>query len=266
MVDGISGAERPPQHFGTIVVIGGGCYGRYYLRQLRRGAVGGAIHWEQLLLVDRDPSCAAAPFVAADVGRPEAPAARLACAEWGPFLDHWVPTTGERDAVVPSPLMPHLFYEYLERRALRRWPARRTERIAQLEPVGTPWEQAAPDGTRYVSHATWMCPVNCIEPARCPKTRGARDWSMPETLARAAAGTPRIVGPFTFHCTHRAFGVGMVDARAIVAADAAIARAGAGGRAVEAVIATASHCHGAVAGLRVSAAAVPLGPRADDIS
>lgn len=84
---------------------------------------------------------------------------------------------------------------------------------------------------------------------------------MPETLAtwadaRRAAGEP-LLGPFTFLCTHRAFGVGMVDRAPISEADGAIARAGATG-AVRAVIATASHCHGAAAVLAVEA------PRPDD--
>ncbi len=204
------------------------------------------------MLVDRDPRCAAADLLADQTAHAEAPAAVLHCADWGAFLDTWVPTSHAHDAIVPSPLMPHLLFEYLQRRAARRWPGRAAERVAQVAPIGTPWERAAPDGTRYVSHATWMCPVNCIEPSRCPKTRSPRDWTMPVTIARAGAGAPGTIGPFTFHCTHRAFGVGMVDVAALVDADAAIAAAGALGP-VEVMLATASHCHGAVARLRIDA-------------
>jgi hypothetical protein len=261
MAGGISAAERPVVAFGTIVVIGGGCYGGYYLRQLRRGAAAGAVRWERLLLVDHDPACAAQAAVAADRGPASAPAAALVVAAWGTFLDQWLPESGAGDAIVPSPLMPHLFFEWLQRRAAERWPDRGAARVPLPSVVGTPWESAAPDGTRYVSHASWTCPVNCIEPARCPHTRGPRDWSMPETLdgwaqAERGAGTA-LLGPFTFHCTHRAFGVGMVDASAIRAADTAITAAGTHG-AVQAVISTASHCHGAVAALNIPA---PVPPR-----
>ncbi len=261
------GAERTALRYGTIVVIGGGCYGRYYLRQLRRAATAGAIGWERLLLVDRDPHCAATAMLAADAGSRAAPPAALQVAEWGAFLDAWLPGSRDEDAIVPSPLMPHVFYEYLERRARSRWPTRVASRVEALAAIGTPWERAAPDGTRFVSHADWICPVNCIEPARCPVTRGVRDWSMPVTIARAAPGggtAPRL-GPFIFACTHRAYGVGMVDASAIVAADTAIAAGGQAGP-VEAIIATVSHCHGAVAGLRIAGAPVPLRPRSGEIS
>src|SRR3954468_6789507 len=42
---------------GTIVVVGGGCYGSYYVRQLSRAADAGALSWERLVVVDRDPEC-----------------------------------------------------------------------------------------------------------------------------------------------------------------------------------------------------------------
>src|SRR5215210_128458 len=43
--------------YGTIVVVGGGCYGSYYVRQLSRAAEAGALTWERLVVVDRDPNC-----------------------------------------------------------------------------------------------------------------------------------------------------------------------------------------------------------------
>src|SRR5256885_16470135 len=65
MADDMSVAERAPerasersQRYGTIVVVGGGCYGSYYVRQLRRAALAGAMSWDRVLVVDRDPQCA----------------------------------------------------------------------------------------------------------------------------------------------------------------------------------------------------------------
>jgi hypothetical protein len=188
------------------------------------------------------------------------PRARIVTMDWGKFLDGWLPLGAGfgRDAIVPSPLMPHLFFEYLARRATMRSPGRVVERVPLGSAVGTPWEQAAPDGTSYVSHATWKCPINCIEPRICPHTKGDRDWTMPDTLAvwaelQRAAGRP-LLGPFTFQCTHRAYGVGMVDKEPIRRADDAI-RAAAEQGPVRALIATASHCHGAAAVLSIG----PLG-------
>ena len=45
------------QRYGTIIVVGGGCYGSYYVRQLGRAAAAGAIACKRLVVVDRDPEC-----------------------------------------------------------------------------------------------------------------------------------------------------------------------------------------------------------------
>src|SRR5258708_34441870 len=68
MADDTSGAERAPRvvretlRFGTITVVGGGCYGSYYLRQLHRAAAAGAATWNELVVVDRNPHCLVAPL------------------------------------------------------------------------------------------------------------------------------------------------------------------------------------------------------------
>jgi hypothetical protein len=121
-----------------------------------------------------------------------------------------------------------------------------------------PWQRAAPDGRHYVSYATWTCPINCIEPARCPHTRGPRDWSLTDTIDRWRGGGSGVVDEtVVFHCSHRAFGVGMVDVAALRDADARVAQLApaSGGRVL---VATVSHCHGALAVLQ----ARPLHPDA----
>ena len=62
--------------------------------------------------------------------------------------------------------------------------------------------------------------------------------------AEGRAGRP-IGGPLLFHCTHRAYGVGMIDVRDVLAADEIVARAGSEG-AARFLVATVSHCHGAL--------------------
>jgi hypothetical protein len=77
---------------------------------------------------------------------------------------------------------------------------------------------------------------------------------MPAALQEYAASEQTrghdFAGPYVFHCTHRAYGVGMIDTADVVRADADIARRGAVG-AVDALVATASHCHGAVGRLTI---------------
>ena len=242
--------------YGTIAIVGGGCYGSYYVRQLQRARRVGALAWERLLVVDRDAACR----VATERAGQGSDAAELVVDGWSGFFGRWLAEAGEhptgrRDAIVPSPLMPHLMFEWLLERARARWPGRRVERIPLSSPPGTPWERASPDGTHFASYATWMCPVNCVEPDVCPHTRGARDWSMPRELAawveRERSAGRTVAGPAVFHCAHRAFGVGMFDVADVVAADRLVERCATTGPA-RVLVGTVSHCHGALALLEVA--------------
>lgn len=237
--------------YGTIVIVGGGCYGSYYLRQLGRARTAGKLAYDRLLVVDHDPACR----LAAESERLAEAGAALVTEPWTTFFARYLaaaarePAAAAGDAIVPSPLMPHLLYEWLADRARDRWPERDVATVPLDRAPDTPWQRASPDGTHYVSFAEWMCPVNCIEPARCPATRGPRSWTMPAAMASYVAaekgsGRP-LVGPVVFHCSHRAYGVGMIDTDVAVAADRLIGEAGALGPA-RVLVSTVSHCHGAV--------------------
>ncbi len=237
---------------GRVVIIGGGCYGSWYAGQLARAASRGAFEAREVIVVDRDPACQVVSRQAE--GAYESLPLRIVTGEWNAFLDTWLAEGADAvaaDALVPSPLMPHLSLDWLMRRAGARWPDR-SIRVAPLETSpGMPWERAAPDGRHYVSFATWMCPVNCIEPARCPATRGPRDWSMPPALRQYVADVaPALGGPVIFHCTHRTYGVGMIDAAGFVAADLDIATWGADFP-LSVLVASVSHCHGALGVLEI---------------
>jgi hypothetical protein len=77
---------------------------------------------------------------------------------------------------------------------------------------------------------------------------------MPVAIAEYV-GTERarghnLAGPFVFHCTHRAYGVGMIDVSAVLDADVAIGALASDGPA-EAIVGTMSHCHGALGRLAI---------------
>src|SRR6185437_16792581 len=101
---------RPQQRYGTIVIVGGGCYGSYYSRQLGRAARAGALAFERVLAVDRDPRCR----VATERAVLALPELEIVTDEWSSFFDRYLdaaaenPDSGASDAIVPSPLMPHL--------------------------------------------------------------------------------------------------------------------------------------------------------------
>jgi hypothetical protein len=177
---------------------------------------------------------------------------------WESFFASWfssrlVDATAAADAVVPSPLMPNLLAGWIAARLTLHRPGATLTRVPVGAPPLTPWQRTGADESRYVSFATWMCPINCIEPARCPETRGPRDWSMPAAvhgaveLARSAGQPYDVVA--MFRTTHRAYGVGMFDVTDAQSAELAIERV-ATQSSVRVLVASVSHCHGALAELR----------------
>jgi hypothetical protein len=236
----MAGASSAKAAFRDIAIVGGGCYGTFYAGQLLRARRRGQASYRRLLVVDRDPGCR----FARELGR--ASDRELVVSEWEGFFDRWLGRSpadadGPGDAIVPSPLMPHLMFDWVLRRARARWPDRIVEQRPLALGPGTPYDAPAPDGTRYVSFADWLCPVHCIEPSVCPVIREAAE----ELVARLGAGGPA-AGPVLFVCRHRVYGVGMFDATAVLAGDAAVAAAGEAGTEVGVVIGTVSSCHGAL--------------------
>lgn len=255
MADGSSASLA----LGDVVIVGGGCYGSFYTGQLLRARERGAARWRRVLVVDRDPACR----VAAEFG--DAPGVELAVREWGEFFDGYlaVPAADADlpDTVVPSPLMPHLMFEWLLRRARARWPGRPVEpRPVPLGP-GTPYDARAPDGTRYVSYADWLCPTHCVEPAICPVIRAPRTWEMGIAMERLVERLGTIhptAGPVLFTCRHRVYGVGMFDVATVLEGDRIVAAAGAAGEATDVLVATVSGCHGAASLLHLGVG-IPAG-------
>ncbi len=236
-----------------VIVIGGGCYGTFYAGQLARAKAKGKAQFHSVIVVDQDPRCRARR----ELG--EAADRDFVVSDWTAFFDAFLGEArarpGEpRDYVVPSPLMPHLMFEWLLRRARGRWP----ERPVTVEPVpdhlGTPYDRAAPppDHTRYVSFADWICPTHCVEPAVCPAIGRARTWEMSEAVSQLAVRLG-VSGPALFVCRHHVFGVGTFAVDAVLQGDEIVRAAGAGGAAAAVLVGTISACHGAVNLLRIGA-------------
>jgi hypothetical protein len=239
-----------------VAIVGGGCYGTFYAGQMIRARERDKVRYRRLLVVDRNPHCRFVGEIGPSDDR------ELVLAEWGNFFDRWLgqsrdPAARPGDAIVPSPLMPHLMYQWLVRRAQARWPGRAVEQRPLTAPIGTPYDSAGPDGTRYVSFADWLCPTHCVEPAICPVTRAPRTWEMSDAMEQLTARLDRsapTAGPALFVCRHRVFGVGMFDVAAVLEGDRLVAEAGARAGEVDVVVGTVSGCHGAVSLLH-------LGPR-----
>lgn len=238
-----------PAPLRDVAIIGGGCYGSFYAGQLETARRKGGLDARRILVVDRDPGCRASQVS----GR------AVIVSDWGRFLREFLeaappPPGAPDDAVVPSPLMPHLMASWLLDVAERQWPERAISLVSPEQPLGSPYDTLGPDGTRYVSFADWICPTHCIEPLVCPMIRAPRTWEMGEALGeyttRLAAERPT-AGPALFTTRHHTYGVGLFGAAEIRASRAAVLAAGSSHDAVDVVVGTISACHGAVSILRI---------------
>jgi hypothetical protein len=237
---------------GDLIVIGGGCYGSYHARQLQKARLRKVIDAREIVIVDRDSSCRAfAEFAGL-------PGFRFVTASWNDFHDLYFDrrSPATRDHIVPTPIAPHLMYDWLLRRA--------SGKRGKVEPVpmsslpDTPAAFLSDKGAGLLSFATWICPVTCIEPAVCPKTRGPKAWEMDEAVfayARrmAVEGTPYDAVE-VFRCRHYAWGVATFpSSRGVLAGrriDRLVHTCGIGERRV--LVATVSSCHGIANTFRVT--------------
>ncbi len=250
------GAERDaPAPLRNVMIVGGGCYGTFYTGQLLTARRRGGLVTESIRVVDRDPGCRAARAL------PGESAWSLVVRGWAEYLREFLaapePAPGRPDdAVVPSPLMPHLFADWLAGAARARWPGRTVTLGAPDRAFGTPYDTVGPDRVRYVSFADWICPTHCVEPLTCPMIRGPRTWEMGDAFREYARQLGRerpTAGPALFTTRHYAYGVGMIHAAEIRRSRALLEAAGASGRPAELLVGTVSACHGAASLLGLGA-------------
>ena len=241
-----------------VAVVGGGCYGTFYAGQLAKAKERGKARFRRVVVVDRDPACRAR----VELG--EAADRVFVAREWDDYFRELLggaapAAAGEpQDYIVPSPLMPHLMFQWLLARARQRWPGRGVDVAPVPGDPGTPYDRIGTDRTRYVSFADWICPTHCIEPAVCPAIGSARAWEMGDAVRGLAerlraAGEP-VHGPALFVCRHHVFGVGTFAVDAVLEGDALVRAAGETGSAAAVLVGTISSCHGALNLLRIGAA------------
>jgi hypothetical protein len=145
--------------------------------------------------------------------------------------------------------MPHLMFEWLRRLAAKQWPGRSVTQEPLTEPVGTPYDTLAPDGTRYVSWADWLCPTHCIEPATCPIIRAPRTWEMSDTataVARRLSAGGRDTAAALFVTRHLTDGVGAFAVDDALGAAALLGAAATKHGPAALLVGTVSACHGAL--------------------
>jgi hypothetical protein len=205
------------------------------VRRLFRAEAAGKLTFGRIVVVDRDPLCAAASLVSGRV--------RLDVASWNDWLAENLSHLGMGDHLVPYHWAPHVLLDWLAADLSRhRLTLRRSPGFAD-PPVRPPVLRETKAGDLAMSYAEWLCPPACIEPALCPHTRGPKSWSLAGELARAPHS-------FVFPCLHLAYGVGTIPLSAIFGVRDRLVdalRRGEVGPDAPAWIASASHCHGLAA-------------------
>ena len=161
---------------------------------------------------------------------------------------------GAGDQLVPYHWAPHLLVEWLARHA--RAAGASVSRDGDFGKVGTPFERTTGAGDRALSYATWTCPPTCIEPALCPHTRGAKDWSLARRLEDTPSGCDESI---VFSSFHLVYGVATIPVASILASRDRLLRGIEEGPRTYS-IATASHCHGLATRLLVTPQLAPLAP------
>jgi len=228
------------------VVLGGGCYGSFYTRQLIRAADAEAIPRPEIVVVDHNERPQVAEL-AADAR------VRIVRMDWEPFFDAYLGELEPNadDQIVPPPFTPHLALSWLLSALRRAHP----HTIWNIEPFQvlptTPFVHHTAIGTLTASHADWICPVHCIEPERCPETRGPRHWDMSDTaraLAVSLSGAGQTISQVhLLQCLHFTHGVGTYPAAALLTAYREISGTEPGpGTDVRVLVGTVSRCHGAM--------------------
>lgn len=241
------------------VILGGGCYGSFYAQQLLLARNAGAVQFDEVIVVDHNAQCQARHDVPADTSL------AFDTRDWDTFFDSYLAELdpASKDEIVPPPFTPHLALRWL----LRILPEQHPEVHWELEPFkvmpGMPFQHQSAGGPLVVSHADWICPVHCIEPSRCPHTKGPRSWDVTGTVENYRAALElsgqRVLQVHLFQCLHKTYGVGTYPSAAIVRARVAIEGALSGVDPVQRfLIGTVSHCHGALHLLRAAHGMEPV--------
>lgn len=244
-----------PARMRDVIVVGGGCYGTFYATQLAKAKQRGKAMYRTVVVVDRDDRCRAR------LELPEAPDRMFVTSDWDDFFDRFLSagrpsrSADERDYVVPSPHMPHLMFEWLVRRARARFADRQVAVVAVPGALPVSYDRTAPDRTRYVSFADWICPTHCIEPAICPAIGQLRTWEMSDALRDLArqlrVDGAVVAGPALFVCQHHVYGVGTFAVESVLEGERIVADAARAPGEALILVGTVSSCHGAVNLLRI---------------
>ncbi|MCB1214585.1 MAG: hypothetical protein KDK66_03820 [Deltaproteobacteria bacterium] len=197
--------KRLPWKVRDFHVVGGGCFGSHYVRQLLKARDYNHLEFRNIKVIDHNPHCALTRSDLLQAGQ-----VSLVLADWEDYLSDFLQKNLNQsetalDHWVPSPLSPHLLFLAFLRAAklsfeildLGKSFKNKGPEIHLAPPVKIPLAS----GSLALSFAKWKCPVHCIEPKFCPGIEDFRDWEMALALKKESQ---------VLVCRHRLQGVGTI--------------------------------------------------------
>jgi len=236
----------------SVIIIGGGCFGTFYARQLLRAREEGKCGFSRLLVIDKNKNCRAFREIR-DSG------VTFVSMDWEDYLHQYASESFhegslavQEDVYIPSHWAPHLLRDMFLHRIQDDpgIPAVRVRKIEMENKIGTPYEVVLKNGDHAVSFATWECPPHCIEPIKCPHTKKERDWEMGDFLKDFFRG--REENWFSFFCRHLANGVAGIPMKDIYAEYLRLKDVVKENKNCRLAIMTHSSCHGLVSLAEIS--------------
>jgi hypothetical protein len=229
------------------VIAGGGAYGSHYVHKLNEAHASGlldAVH--EVLVVDANPCCQAAPLVA------ELPWARLVVSPWRSFGGSVFEEPGpwRQDVWIPAPIAPHVLAEWLTDQVAARFGLSSSPSALRVGRREVAFERQLPDGRLLLSHAPGVCPLDCTEPGECAITQKRRWWEMSDTVSELLAPSgvaEHAVARFfcRHHCDPGELDLGGIRFATILDQSVSVLEAVASGERTIGV-ATYSSCHGVI--------------------
>lgn len=237
----------------NFIVIGGGCYGTYYCRQLLRGAT--KLGLEKITVVDHMVDCQVRREI-------DDPRIHHITQDWHEFflpyfqgqVEQGRAGTNLTDHYVPPCIGPHFIFELFEAELKRECPGIQLNHLPVEAAIGTPLDMKLADGNRALSFAEWKCPHSCIEPKLCPVTRGEKWWDMGTYLTDFFNQQKLPVESYhLLPCKHLAMGVGTIPMQLIIDEFLRFSQVVSQPGRHLAALATISSCHGLMGLLETNA-------------
>lgn len=155
-----------------IDVLGGHKLARLYLRKLSDAKQDGRLQYDLLGFCDPELQTGEVDSRFTQTSYSDFISQRLTCQD-----------RNARDSLIPDHTAPHVFFQVCLDFIAKHAPDAVITLAESRPPLGLPFEMPTTHGVTPLSYATWVCPLECEEPATCPAIAGERKWDFDRFFA-----------------------------------------------------------------------------------